>query len=390
MNKLKFLEEFNEKINNSKSILKKFWNYESLNSIPSIIVVPPYYNLDKGFICTPGDFFQDHEIALNVQLETIKVHLEKIDDLYIPSLNTYLGTVLLASAFGGKIRHFKDKEPWVESYIINDYKDIDKIKKPHPKKDGLTKTLFERIEYWKNKTNGKIPISLSDCQGPLSIAIDLMGASKLYMGLYDGPKRIHSLLEIISEFIIDYLDLIYPIIESEDGIYEWTGIYFPKGKGRARISEDNIISLSPDLFNEFLKPYNELILKETKGGLVHWCGNGNQNLDNILETKGLTGIHNSTMGDMNLIKKQLDRIRKFNHDNNRKVIYFNSLCLPTNVMFVNDLLKIEKGLKGIINQIFYSVDNFGISFDSKKEGQGYKKLVDNPKEILKAFSKTIS
>ena len=178
MNNLSFLEIYKEKIEINKEIISKFWNFKLENSIPLIIYLPPYYSFKKGFLISAGKYFSDHISALEVQLDSIKSHLENISDNYIPCLNTYFGTSVFASAFGGKIKFFDDKEPWIENIVINDYKDIDKLKIPDPKTPGLLKEIFFRIESWKKATNDKIPICIPDVQGPLSVAIDLMGATK--------------------------------------------------------------------------------------------------------------------------------------------------------------------------------------------------------------------
>jgi hypothetical protein len=385
---LDFLKRYEEKIAYSKKVFKSFWELEKIDHMPATAWIPGYYSIDHGMLCPPGKYFTDKKINLNVQLKSIESHLHYFDDLYIPHIDTFIGTPVIASVFGGKIKYFEDKDPWVENQIIHDYKDIDRLKKPDPFKGGLTKKILEWIDYWKLATGDRIPMSITDMQGPLSVAIDLMGASNFYLGLYDDPKRVKKLLEIITELFIDFLNIIYPRVAVEDGVNEWTGIFIPSGRGKCRLSEDNLISISSEMYSEFLHPFNEMIFKETGGGILHWCGDGSNNFENVLASEGITGLHNSSLGDMDLIIRQIEGTNRFNADTGKKVVYFSSMVLPNKKRWVNELLKRQRGYRGVLNFIFLSLDGYGVSFDTGEGMGGYKMMEDDPIEVIKEFTLT--
>jgi len=382
---LDFLKKYAEKITRAKQEILAFWNLEDIEKIPTTVWAPGFFSFSKGLLCSPGDYYRDKELNLQVQVEAIHSHLENLQDAYLPHIDSYIGTPVIASAFGGEVTYFHDKDPWLAQPIIHEYKDIDRIKKPDPKESGLMKKIFEWVDYWKLQTQENIPVSMTDIQGPLSVAIDLMGADRFFMGLIDDPKRIKILLEIITEVTIDFLHLLYPKIEVEDGIHEWAGIFFPKGRGRLRLSEDNLISISPEMYRDFLHPYNEEILHRLGGGFIHWCGNGNNNFENVLTTKNLTGVHNSSMGDMKLILDQIARIQEVNEAEGKKTVYFSSMVLPTTTSSVQQLLKRQHNKKGVMNCIFYTLDGYGVSFESEDGKGGYAKLEDNPGDIVNQF-----
>jgi hypothetical protein len=382
---LDFLDKYKDRIQKSKELIKRFWNFEKTSYIPTIVYNYPNYNLRQEMLVPWDKYLLDKELSLKVKLKSIEEHLKYINDEYIPVIDTFIGTPVIASTFGGKVDFFRDKDPWIKSRIINDLKDIDSIKKPDPRKTGLAKKTLEFIDYWKIETDGKIPVSIPDIQGPLSVGIDLMGAQKFYLGLFDDPNRMHKLLGIIAETVIDFLKILYSKIEEEDGLYEWTGIFFPKGKGRVRISEDNLISISPDIYLEFLQPYNEMILKEVGGGIIHWCGDGSNNFESVLTTQNLTGVHNSSMGDMNLIISQISRLNNIKEKDNKKLVYFNLMALPSRKSTVKELLEEQKGFNGLVNQIFLPTNNFGTAFYTERKKQGYEKFIDEPIDIMNEF-----
>lgn len=382
---LEFLNKYKERIQKSKEIIKKFWNFEEISYIPTIIYNYPNYNLKQEMLLPWDKYLLDKELSLKVKLRSIEEHLKYVNDEYVPYIDTFMGCPVVASIFGGNVEYFRDKDPWIKDNVINNLEDIDKLKKPDPKKAGLAKKTLEFIDYWKIETDGKIPISMPDIQGPLSVSIDLMGAEKFYLGLFDDPKRIHKLLRIITETIIDFLKILYPKLEEEDGAYEWTGIFFPKGKGRVRISEDNLISISPDVYSEFLQPYNEMILKEVSSGIIHWCGDGSNNFESVLTTQNLTGVHNSSMGNIDLIINQISRLNNIKEKDNKKLVYFSSMALPSRKSTVKELLKKQKGFNGLINQIFLPTNNFGTAFYPERGKQGYEKFIDEPIDIMNEF-----
>ena len=382
---LDFLDKYKDRIQKSKELIKRFWNFEKTSYIPTIVYNYSNYNLRQEMLVPCDKYLLDKELSLKVKLKSIEEHLKYINDEYIPVIDTFMGCPVIASTFGGKVDFFRDKDPWIKSRIINDLKDIDSIKKPDPRKTGLAKKTLEFIDYWKIETDGKIPISIPDIQGPLSVGIDLMGAQKFYLGLFDDPNRIHKLLGIIAETVIDFLKILYSKIEEEDGLYEWTGIFFPKGKGGVRISEDNLISISSDIYLEFLQPYNEMILKEVGGGIIHWCGDGSNNFESVLTTQNLTGVHNSSMGDMNLIISQISRLNNIKEKDNKKLVYFSSMALPSRKSTVKELLEEQKGFNGLVNQIFLPTNNFGTAFYTERKKQGYEKFIDEPIDIMNEF-----
>ena len=366
---LDFLNNYKDRVKDSKSRIENCYRGKQSTGIPLVFNLSPYYLLKNNEFALKN-YFSNPYAALEIQLKSINEHLEVIEDDYIPYLYPYWGVCALASGFGGKIQFYENKDPWLDEKVIKNFKDIDKLKKPEPEQAGLMKTVFSLMKIWKKEVKDGIPIGITDIQGPISISIDLMGVENFFLGIIDCPNKIHKLLDIVTEYLINCLKKSYSIIGDRDDGYFVTGIYIPAGYGKVRISEDNIIFISPEICKEFLRPYIERIFYEIGNGSVHWCGDGFKNINEISKIKGLTGINNCSMGDIEIIKKQNEISIE------RNLIYHNEVIMPKPEWFVK--LKEVLIKKCLLHHFVISSDNFGISFN------GYELMdLDNKIDYIK-------
>lgn len=351
---LSFLEKYKDRVKRSKKVLENCYKNADLKNIPLLFNISPYYFIKSNRIETKK-YFSSPLSALETQLKSIEDRLEVIEDDYVPYLNPYYGVCALASGFGGRVTFYDDKDPWLNEYVINDFKDIDKLKKPDPKNAGLLINVFDLMKTWRREVGDRIPLGHTDMQGPISIGIDLMGVENFFIGIIDHPKKMHKLLEVITEYIIDTLKYTYEIIGERDDGYFIAGVYVPVGFGKVRLSEDNIVFISAEFCREFLDPYIERIFSESGNGSVHWCGDGFNNIGQILNIKGIMGLNNCSMGDIDILKKQNEISVK------NKIIYHNEAILPKPEWFskVNEIIKKEY----FLNHFIVPSDEFGISFD---------------------------
>jgi hypothetical protein len=190
---------------------------------------------------------------------------------------------------------------------------------------------------------------------------------------------------MISEVFIEFCNAFNARIETGQGIHEWTGIYFPQGCGSCRMSEDNLISISEEMYREFLQPYNEMIFREVGGGLIHWCGDGWSNYKSVLSTQALTGVHNSSMGDFELILRQIGELDRVNTEGRCGIVYFNSMKLPCSSARVPELLARQKEYRGVLNFVFFPLDGYGLDFDGGQSG-GYRRMEEEPTSVIRAFT----
>ena len=61
--------------------------------------------------------------------------------------------------------------------------------------------------------------------------------------------------------------------------------------GGGRASDDSAVMMSGKMYADFVKPYNARAYQTTQGGMLHFCGKGDQFYDHMLDTAGVTGIN---------------------------------------------------------------------------------------------------
>jgi len=128
-----------------------------------------------------------------------------------------------------------------------------------------------------------------DLQGPMDIC-ELLWGSDLFIGLIDTPDLVHSLLELITETYIRFMREWEQIVPPRDGYSPHWGMMH---RGRIMIRDDSAMNLSPEMFDEFIRPYDQRLLSEFGGGAVHFCGRGDHYIDSLTDMTGMYAVNMS-------------------------------------------------------------------------------------------------
>jgi len=278
-------------------VLKRKYQ-EKINFIKKIFdfgdVERPAYVISPGIAIDYDDFseaYLNSQLQLSNQLDEIKMHENlRIEDDYIPMLMPWFGGVIeIVEAFGGEVQWYKKDNPKILP-IIENIKDVMKLKKPNIRK-GLLGNLLERTKYFQEETNFKYPIGLSVHMSPLEIIFALMDTTKLIFAMIDKPKLVHNLLEIATETFIDFVEEQKKVSKDLNLGFSLcsTGIYIPNGYG-ILLNADSMINLSPELNDEFSIPYLNILSEKYGGIFLHSCGNFEHLIDSLKNIKNLRGI----------------------------------------------------------------------------------------------------
>jgi len=130
---------------------------------------------------------------------------------------------------------------------------------------------------------------MADTQAPFDLAALAWGHGIL-TGLYDHPDTVHRLLDLMTEAYIAYSHhrkqrLGEPLTSG----YHCCGLKL--ARGGVHLSDDSAVLCSAEIYREFIQPYNARALAPFAGGWLHFCGNGNHILDQMLATPGVNAIH---------------------------------------------------------------------------------------------------
>lgn len=239
----------------------------------------------------PEDYCQDPAVMTTFQERTYYDQIKEIDDDFVPYLMPWFGTIVAASAFGCKIEFLYKQDPAANPryYPVRTPEDVKRLEIPDPDKDGLMPTVLNFLRHMKQ--HSFLPVGITDFQGPLTTANQLMGYDKLIYLMHDSPNLAHELMDKITEGLIRWVKKQKEVIgEAWNECISDQQVYTGKHAG-VWFSDDDAVLISAKMYKEFVVPYNSRILQEFGGGCVHYCGNATHHAENFLNTKGLLALN---------------------------------------------------------------------------------------------------
>jgi len=145
---------------------------------------------------------------------------------------------------------------------------------------------------------------LPDTQGPFDLACLIYG-SDILTAIYDYPDLVRDVLTLMTDAFIAYNQRYKALIgEPLNSAYHIGGLKL--ARGGVRICDDSATLTSPTVYREVIKPQNLRCFEPFDGGWLHYCGDGNHILDDILD---MDCVHYLHMGNpdshdlLNLIRK---------------------------------------------------------------------------------------
>ncbi len=145
---------------------------------------------------------------------------------------------------------------------------------------------FVKIREQYPKIGKYVRIDQPDTQGPMDTC-ELLWGSEIFYDLYDEPELVHAMLRRITDTMIRFLERWFSILPNEDGLASYFGRV---GLGTIALRNDSAMNLSPEFFDEFLRPYDSELLIHFKGGTEHFCGRGDHFIDRMATLPGLSAV----------------------------------------------------------------------------------------------------
>jgi len=243
----------------------------------------------------PDKYFADPAAMTNFQERTYYEQVRAIDDDFVPYLMPWFGTGVVASAFGCDIDFVPKQDPAVNPcrYPVQSAADVRRLTIPDLETAGLMPKVLEFQRYM--RTHSFLPVGITDLQGPLTTANQLMGYDKLIYLMADAPTAAHELMDKVTETLIAWVKLQKHVIG--EPLTQCIGghqIYYGPNAG-IWFSDDDCILMSADSYREFVVPYNSRLLEAFSGGTIHFCGKASHQTENFLATRGLLAVNNYTL-----------------------------------------------------------------------------------------------
>jgi hypothetical protein len=128
-----------------------------------------------------------------------------------------------------------------------------------------------------------------DVQGPMD-CVELLWGSALFLALHDEQELVKAALQLLTDTYCAVMDDWLSIVPTQaDASYHWS-LYQP---GRIMLRDDSAMNLSPEMFGEFIAPYDAQLLERYGGGAMHFCGRGDHFIAHAAALPGLRAIQMS-------------------------------------------------------------------------------------------------
>ena len=167
-----------------------FWNSKSGIAVYRRFRVPQVFS----YGC------KDRKLSLALQLGALQESMKYAAD--IPNfLEPWYGIGTVASAFGVDYEWPEGQAPAIKPPFKSVQEALNYNLKPI-EETAIGKNTLAMIEYFIEKTKGKIPISLTDTQSPLNTASLIIDNNSLFMSFFDCPDDLKKLLQVITDLLI--------------------------------------------------------------------------------------------------------------------------------------------------------------------------------------------
>ena len=145
---------------------------------------------------------------------------------------------------------------------------------------------IEMIDYFLDKTGGRVPMSLTDTQSPLNNACNIVQMSSFFIEMLDNPQAVKTLLNLLAELLVEFT---HEQIGRIGDALVWPGHGYCscrcfEGLG---MSDDNALMISGRQYLDLAASAVELAGEPFGGSAFHCCGNWTDKIETVKKIKGL-------------------------------------------------------------------------------------------------------
>lgn len=216
------------------------------------------------------DKCRDFGESLALQLGALQASMAYKADI-ANFLEPWYGIGYIASCFGAEYLWLPGQSPTVEPLFKSCAEILEK--EPTPIKDTpIGRSILQMIEYFLDKTHGKLPMSFTDLQSPLNMLSYLMPITEMFMEFRKDPEGLQKVAALVTDLLLDFLHeqkkLIGDVLASPGH-----GFASSRAFGGIGLSDDISLMISPKQYSQVFMPLDEKIGDAFGGFVYHSCGN---------------------------------------------------------------------------------------------------------------------
>ncbi len=259
--------------------VKRTWDLADPEEVPFLIEIGPFHAATKAYYES-----DEAELAWNVGYERDR---QPVYDYGISNIKPNLGIGFMAAAFGCEATANDEADPWIKAILREENaSQVHDLSLPDLQTNPMIRRAFERIEYLQARS--ALPLRLVNVASPLVTASQIWDYTSFIEATLLFPGEVHALLEKVTEATIAFVKEQQRRIKRLHALSHemW---YLPEEYG-IRVSDDTAALMSPDLYREFGVRYNNRLSEAFGGIVVHSCGDLQNVVAVMMETKGLRGL----------------------------------------------------------------------------------------------------
>lgn len=233
------------------------------------------------------DSCRDMKESLKWQFGALKKSLDYLTDA--PTyLEPWYGVGTSASAFGAEYEWFSGQAPAMKTL----YKTFEEVPELIPLKFEdvpIMQYTLETIEYFLEKTKGRIPMSWCDIQDPINIIGGIIDISQVFMSFYLYPDKLKKILSQLVDVVINFTKKQSELI-GNSLVRPGHGFASSRLGTGIGLSTDNLIMISQEMYEEFCLKNSARIGDNFGGTAVHSCGNWGKWIESVKKIPNLTMV----------------------------------------------------------------------------------------------------
>ena len=296
---LDFLSRYADRITASREFLTRMWHLENDERPGFMIgyVGPQVKNgrpVENALFAKEGpdtvrERILDPEKYLTAQLQESAALVERRGD-YVPGLCPMLGVIGIPSAFGCEVVWWEDDLPAVRPLIDGDPDQVFDLPKPSIT-DGELGRILNFTRYFLDQTDARIPIRITDVQGPLDSTALIFGHNNFLLAMITHPQAVHHLLQLVTDLTIEYVQAYQDVIHECGAEFVPTINYpwMPDGMGM-QVAHDECVMISTEMHDEFAVPYLNQLSEAFGGIFIHSCGKWQHQMKSLSRVHNLRGL----------------------------------------------------------------------------------------------------
>ena len=254
------------------------------------------------FVASSGDpdlakEFQTPEDASDIQGEMIwqlrgMLNNSVVDCEYYPGFSSGCEQVTIPSMFGCVKEGVSDSDHIRP--VIKTPSDVYSLPPAEIREGFMCHDMLWRMAYKHRRTGGRIPVYMTDVQGPFSCAAQMWGVQDFLCDLDEHENEARHLLSLCTDAILNYFHAMRGITDGTMvPIHCFPVIWVPKDCGVA-VSDDFFAVVGGHTVENFSVPYLDRIGGAFGGVTVHSCGNVNHLPEVLNKMKTLRSVNFSS------------------------------------------------------------------------------------------------